>query len=61
VVFTLVEFSGKVFTVHSVVLRLSVGAISVDGVPGRWDSVGCSNIGSGVPVVDAHDWQCVAC
>ena len=42
--FTWGEFTGEVFTVQSVVLRLTAGPISADGVPGRWDSVGCSNI-----------------
>ena len=38
------EFTGEVFTVRSVVLRCSAGAISSDGVPGHWDFVGLSNI-----------------
>ena len=38
------EFTGEVFTVRSVVLRCSAGAISSDGVPGHCDFVGLSNI-----------------
>ena len=38
------EFTGEVFTVQSGMLHLSAGAISSDGVPGHWNSVGISNI-----------------
>ena len=38
------EFTGEVFTVQSGVLHLSAEATSSDGAPGRWGSVGLSNI-----------------
>jgi len=38
-------FTGVICTVQAGIMHVTAVAVSADGVPGHWDSLGCSNIG----------------